>query len=324
VSISIKEKIFKISNAAEFNNCALEVYHHQFQHVPVYREFVKALHKDNIHDAAAIPFMPVSFFKKHTIIESEKQPALIFESSGTTGQITSKHYIADATLYEKSLVNCFRLFFGDPSQYRFLALLPSYLERKNSSLIYMVSKLISESGSNDSGFFLGDFDMLSDKLKTKESGRTNFLIGVSYALLDLGEKYPMELQDTIIMETGGMKGTRKEMIREELHQVLMRSFSGSAICSEYGMTELLSQAYSKGKGIFHTPPWMKVETREISDPLTRCEHGSTGRIVIADLANYHSCSFICTDDIGRTYPDGSFEMLGRMDESEMRGCNLMI
>jgi phenylacetate-coenzyme A ligase PaaK-like adenylate-forming protein len=250
---------------------------------------------------------------------------MIFESSGTTGEDTSKHYVCDLELYRRSLTAAFRLFNGDSGKYCILALLPSYLERKHSSLVYMARELIRLSGHTGSGFYLDDLKALVRQLKTLENEQQpTLLLGVSFALLDLAENFPLEFKNTIVMETGGMKGRREELTRQELHERLCLGFKVGAIHSEYGMTELLSQAYSKKDGVFHTPPWMKVVIRDPYDPLNMMPPDRSGGINIIDLANLHSCSFIATQDIGKLIPEGGFEVLGRFDNSDIRGCNLML
>lgn len=247
-----------------------------------------------------------------------------FASSGTTGQISSVHHVSDLRMYRKSFINGFKRFFGPIEDYTILALLPSYLERENSSLVYMVNQMIELSCFSESGFFLDNLEELSGLLEDLDKeGRNVLLIGVSFALLDLIEKHKFKLKNTLVMETGGMKGMRKELVREELHQLLRAGFGVEHIQSEYGMTELLSQAYSKGQGLFRTPPWMKILVRDTEDPLSLIQNDSTGGVNVIDLANIHSCSFIATQDLGKTYDDGSFEILGRFDHSDIRGCNLL-
>ena len=271
-----------------------------------------------------IPFLPIKFFKSHQVITGDNSPEIVFNSSGTTGQLTSKHYVANTSVYKTSFLKTFEQFYGSPEDYCILALLPSYLEREGSSLVYMVHDLIVKSGHPDSGFYLHEHGKLAQKLKELDSkGVKILLIGVSFALLDLVSNYSFSLKNTIIMETGGMKGRKKEMIREELHGILKAGFGVGEIHSEYGMTELLSQAYSLGKGSFECPPWMRVLIRDPEDPLTLLPDGKSGGVNIIDLANLHSCSFIATQDLGKLYPDGSFEILGRFDHSDLRGCNLM-
>jgi phenylacetate-coenzyme A ligase PaaK-like adenylate-forming protein len=324
----LKQSVFRIKNEKEFNEACLAVFRHQFEKTSVYGEFVRLLKVDpgKIRHYKEIPFLPVSFFRDHIILDGEKDHSeKIFSSSGTTGSIPSQHYVRDLKLYEESFIRSFRLFYGDPGSYLFLALLPGYLERQGSSLVYMMDFLVRESKQNGSGFYLHDLKALKEKLKANSSAFDRIILfGASYALLDFAEQFPMDLSGVTIMETGGMKGRRKEMIREELHEVLCRSFNTNKIHSEYGMTELLSQAYSKGDGIFRTPPWMKVLVRDTNDPFDYLPQGRTGGVNIIDLANIHSCSFISTQDLGKVYVDGSFEILGRFDESDVRGCNLLV
>jgi hypothetical protein len=321
------EKIFKISSAEEFNGLALQLFHHQFSHNKVYNDFVSHLRRgiSDIDSFDRIPFLPIAFFKSHKVICQNFDEETIFMSSGTGGE-RSRHYIRSLELYRRSFMTAFNHYFGHPSDYRFLGLLPSYLEKQDSSLIYMVDALMQAGQFPESGFYLDEFDQLASRLKQLSACHyPTVLIGVSFALLDFAEKYPLSLgEEIIIMETGGMKGRREEITREELHSKLCQAFDKKVIYSEYGMTELLSQAYSKGDGRFSTPPWMKVMIRDIQDPLSLLSHGQTGAINIIDLANIHSCAFIETQDIGRTYPDGTFEVLGRTDVSDIRGCNLLL
>ncbi|PRX56530.1 acyl transferase [Flagellimonas meridianipacifica] len=320
------QSIFSISNSDEFETQCLRIFDFQFSQNPVYKSYCELLGKNpkNISDSSEIPFLPIEFFKSKEIVSFTKPVEVIFESSGTTGSTTSKHFIPDLNIYRESFTKAFTLFLGAPEKYCILALLPSYLERKGSSLVFMVDDLIHQSQHPDSGFYLYDVQQLHQKLiELEEKATKTLLIGVSFALLDLAEQYPMNLKHTKIMETGGMKGRRKEMIREELHYHLKKAFGTDAVYSEYGMTELLSQAYSLGKGTFDCPPWMKVLTRDTEDPLSPQDYGKTGGINIIDLANVYSCSFIATQDLGKVYPDGSFEVLGRFDHSDVRGCNLM-
>ena len=269
--------------------------------------------------------MPIGFFKSQQIVSSAGPVQVAFTSSGTTGITTSRHLVTDVGWYEASFRKGFELFYGDISQYTILALLPNYLERDGSSLIYMVEDLIKQSHNPDSGFFLYNHDELHHQLKKQQqNNKPTVLIGVTYALLDFIENYQVDFPGLIIMETGGMKGRRKEMIREELHAQLCSGFGVKAIHSEYGMTELLSQAYSKGNGIFNCPPWMRILSRDTNDPLTILNDGKAGGINVVDLANINSCSFISTQDMGKLYPDGSFEVLGRFDDADIRGCNLLI
>ena len=322
----LQEKIFNISTQEEFNNLALKIFNFQFKNNKVYRSFCDLLyvHPGDVTTVEAIPYLPIEFFKIRTILSSSDTPLISFTSSGTTGSVTSKHQVTDLSIYEKSYLNAFHQFYGAIEDYVVLALLPSYLEREGSSLIYMVDDLIKKSKHPESGFYLNDLKSLKQKLIALDNiGQKVLLIGVSFALLDLIEEYKFNLSNTIVMETGGMKGRRKEIIRPELHELLKEGFGVSQIHSEYGMTELLSQAYSTGNGIFKCPSWMKVLTRELEDPLSIQSGNKTGGINVIDLANLNSCSFIATQDLGRKHLDGSFEILGRFDHSDIRGCNLM-
>jgi len=320
-------KIFKINSQREFDVQALNVFKHQYHNNPTYHQFCSYLKKsdENVTQVSEIPFLPISFFKSKDIISGEKKPEAIFTSSGTTGSETSKHFVNRISLYEQSFRKAFEIFYGKVQDYCVLALLPSYLEREGSSLIYMVDDMIKESKHEDSGFYLNNIESLHQKLlELDASGQKILLIGVSFALLDMVENHPIQLKNTIIMETGGMKGRRKELIREELHDILKTGFGVPVIHSEYGMTELLSQGYSKGNGIFETPPWMKILIRDTEDPLTYQDHKKTGGINVIDLANIDSCAFIATQDLGKTYDNSTFEVLGRFDNSDVRGCNLMV
>lgn len=323
---SFTQQIFSISNTAQFEALALKAFGFQFENNEVYRTYCLHLGKspDNVAQSTAIPFLPIEFFKSHKVVASSQLPEAIFESSGTTGSTNSKHFVTDLEVYRQSFLRGFTTFYGDVENLCILALLPSYLEREGSSLVYMVDDLVSKSKHPDSGFYLYDLGVLQQKLRKLEASQTKtLLIGVSFALLDLAEQFPIPLKHTTIMETGGMKGRRKELIREELHTLLKSAFQVSEIHSEYGMTELLSQAYSLGHGIFKTPPWMKIVTRDTEDPLSPLSHGKTGGINVVDLANINSCCFIATQDLGKTHADGTFEILGRFDHSDVRGCNLM-
>ncbi len=330
-----KIKIF--SEPFNFEEAALELFRFQAEHVPVYRQYVSLLNVNpsEVKSIKEIPFLPVSFFKTHDVLcaHNVTRPsslATVFTSSGTTGMITSKHYVADVSWYEASFNNGFEHFYGNIEEYCILALLPSYLERGGSSLVYMADDLIKSSQHPDSGFYLNEYDVLIEKLKLlQQQNQKTILLGVTYALLDLSEKFILPpwgqggFANLIIMETGGMKGKRKEMVREELHQQLTKSIGVKQIHSEYGMTELLSQAYSKGNGIFETPPWMRILIRDINDPKNILSASKTGGINIIDLANVYSCAFIATQDLGKITYD-TFEVLGRFDESDLRGCNLMV
>lgn len=319
--------IFSIHSDNAFEAIALETFYFQAENNLVYKEYLHHLKVDpaTVTDISNIPFLPIQFFKSHKIICGNDVVEQTFLSSGTTGMTQSKHLVSDLSLYEESYLNGFAHFYGDISELVILALLPSYLEREGSSLVYMVEDLIKKSGHVESGFYLDNLDELSEVLlKLECEGKKVLLIGVSFALLDLIEKYQFSLKHTIVMETGGMKGKRKEMIREELHAVLKEGFGVHAIHSEYGMTELLSQGYSNGHGVFKCPPWMKILIRDTEDPLSLLENGKAGGINVIDLANRNSCSFVATQDLGKVYADGSFEILGRFDNSDIRGCNLMI
>ena len=322
-----KPDIFTISNQKQFEKAALKVFRFQYENNLVYREFCDFLKTDvqRVKSLEQIPFLPIQFFKSHKVVSNENPVQETFTSSGTTGMATSKHLVTDVSLYEESYRNGFSQFYGNIEDYVVLALLPSYLEREGSSLIYMVEDLIQMTNNPESGFYLHNHEELIEKLtRLDNSGQNVILIGVTYALLDLIEKHPFQLQNTIIMETGGMKGRRKEMIREELHEQLCQGFGVSAIHSEYGMTELLSQAYSLGNGVFECPSWMQILVRDTEDALTYVAYGKTGGINVIDLANINSCSFIATQDLGKKNPNNSFEVLGRFDNSDIRGCNLMV
>jgi phenylacetate-coenzyme A ligase PaaK-like adenylate-forming protein len=321
------QDIFTISSAKQFEKIALKVFRYQHENNAIYREFCDLLKTDKgaVKSLEQIPFLPIQFFKSHEVLSSSEPVQKTFTSSGTTGIITSKHLITDVTLYEQSYRNAFSEFYGNIQDYAVLALLPSYLERSGSSLIYMVQDLIELSTNENSGFYLHNYDELISKLlELDATGQNVILIGVTYALLDLIEERKFQLKNTIIMETGGMKGKRKEIIREELHTILCEGFGVSSIHSEYGMTELLSQAYSLGNGIFECPSWMNILIRDPEDALTYVSNGKTGGINVIDLANINSCSFIATQDLGKKYPNNSFEVLGRFDNSDIRGCNLMV
>ena len=321
------DDIFSISNQKQFEKIALKVFRFQYEHNLVYNEFCNLMNVNvqKIKSVQQIPFLPIQFFKSHAVVSNSNPIQETFISSGSTGVITSKHLVTDVSLYEQSYRKGFSQFYGNIEDYVVLALLPSYLEREGSSLIYMVKDLILQSNNSESGFYLHNHDVLIEKLKALDSsGKNVILIGVTYALLDLIEKQNFQLKNTIIMETGGMKGKRKEMIREELHQQLCTGFGVSAIHSEYGMTELLSQAYSLGEGVFECPSWMQILIRDTEDALTYLENGKSGGINVIDLANFNSCSFIATQDLGRKKSNTSFEVLGRFDNSDIRGCNLMV
>ena len=310
-------------NKISFEKRALRLFKEQSQKCLPYNQYLKLLKTDveSISSLAEIPFLPIQFFKTHSIIAKGKKPAIRFSSSGTTGMERSQHLVADLSLYEYSFRTAFELFYGDIEKYRFIALLPSYLEREGSSLIYMCEDLIKRSKHPQSGFYLNNLDELSEIIK---EDKPTILLGVTYALLDLAELGPFQLNNTIIMETGGMKGKRKEMLKDELHQTLSNAYGVDLIHSEYGMTELLSQAYSKGNGRFSTSHWMRVFSRDIEDPFSLSRSEKTGGLNIIDLANIHSCAFIATQDLGRVYSDQTFEVLGRFEQSDIRGCNLLV
>ena len=323
----MQNRIFNIQNKYEFTEVALIVFKYQFKNNKVYRSFCDLLyiHPSNITTIEEIPFLPVQFFKNRKVISSLDEVQEIFTSSGTTGSATSKHLVTDINFYRESYLKGFAHFYGNIEEYAVLALLPNYLEREGSSLVFMVDDLIRKSKNLESGFYLDNIQELAKKLiELDKTGQKILLIGVSFALLDLIEMQQFNLKNTIIMETGGMKGRRKELIREELHTILQNGFGVTEIHSEYGMTELLSQGYSRGNGIFETPPWMKILTRDTEDALSINASGKNGGVNVIDLANYNSCSFIATQDLGKVYENETFEVLGRFDNSDIRGCNLMV
>jgi len=323
------EPKLNITNIAgsDFNDAALEVFRYQAVHNAVYSEFLSLLGIKglSVRSVADIPFLPVSLFRNHRIVTGDWVPEAVFTSSGTTGDQTASHFVKSLKLYEESFLSGFSHFYGDISEYVILALLPSYLEREGSSLVYMADRLIKGSGSELSGFYLHNYgELVSILPAARASGRKVMIIGVTYALLNLAEQFAPALSDIIVVETGGMKGMRHEMIREELHKTLNDAFGTIAIHSEYGMTELLSQAWSQGRGLFQCPPWMRVVLGDVNDPLSVTEApGSSGTINIIDLANIWSCSFLATSDLGRLHENGSFEVTGRYDNSDIRGCNLL-
>lgn len=321
------QDIFSIKNNKEFIKTALKVFRFQYENNLVYRRFCDFMNTNvtEVKTLEQIPFLPIQFFKSEKVLSNKNPIEITFTSSGTTGNQTSSHFVTDVSMYEQSYLQGFSQFYGNIENYVVLALLPSYLEREGSSLIYMAEDLIRKSNNPNSGFYLHNYNDLIEKLiQLDDSGQNVILIGVTYALLDLVERQSFNLKNTIIMETGGMKGRRKEMIREELHSVLQKGFGVDAIHSEYGMTELLSQAYSLGNGIFDCPSFMKILIRDTEDALTFVGNGKTGGINVIDLANINSCSFIATQDLGKKYDNGSFEVLGRFDNSDVRGCNLMV
>lgn len=321
---SLFNSIFHIKNTAEFEEKALAIFQHQLEHNDIYGTYCRLLGSTNPKSVSEIPFLPISFFKSHKVLSSNNPPEVTFTSSGTTGMTTSKHHVTDRSVYDLSLDHSFKETYGNHEDYVILALLPHYLERSGSSLVYMVQRWIEKSNYTASGFYLHDLEKLASILKDlKQQNQKVILIGVTFALLQLAEKFPQELSQTIIIETGGMKGMRKEMIKEELHGILNNAFAKASIQSEYGMTELLSQAYASDGIHFNTPKWMKVLTRDTNDPLSLLDSSKTGGLNIIDLANYNSCSFIATQDLGKVLPDGTFQVLGRFDQSDIRGCNLM-
>lgn len=329
---SLSSRMFSIRGNEQFNQHALELFRIHFYQNPVYGQFVRQLHPGlqpgQLTDYRQIPCLPIELFKSRKVLLDGIEAEDFFTSSGTRSQgaVQSRHYIASLELYRQCFTQAFSLFWGDPRQYVFLALLPNYLEQKHSSLVCMMQELIRLSRQPESGFYLHDLEKLADRLRDLEkNGRKTILFGVSYALLDLAEAYPMKLENTLVFETGGMKGRRREMVKEELHAVLGKAFGIPVVYSEYGMCELLSQAYSTGDGFrFRCPPWMKVLIRQTSNPLQREADGRSGGIDVLDLGNIFSCPFIATQDLGKRYPDESFEMLGRFDNSDVRGCNLMV
>jgi hypothetical protein len=325
---SLPRDIFTIGDSDTFRELALKVFHFQAGQNETYGSFLRAFGVDHttIREVEMIPFLPVEFFKTHRVICRGREPEEVFESSGTSRMTPAKHFVADLALYRESFTRGFSYFYGDPGNYCILALLPSYLERHGSSLIYMMDQLIRLSRHQDSGFYLHNLADLAEVLrKRSQDGHPTLLMGVSFALLDLAEQFPMELgKQVTVMETGGMKGRRKELIRAELHGILCEAFGLGSVHSEYGMTELLSQGYSRGEGLFRAPPWMRVLVRDPNDPLTLTGPDQGGGLNIIDLANLFSCSFIATGDLGKVYSDGSFEVLGRFDQADIRGCNLLV
>jgi len=319
-------EIFTIDNQGQFEEICMRVFRHQVSNNKVYQEFFKLLGRrpDQISKVEQIPFLPIEFFKSRDIRSSSQQAEAVFTSSGTTGSVPSRHLVTDLSVYRRSFTLGFEHFYGPPDDYIILALLPSYLERGGSSLVYMANELIRLSGSDSSGFYLNNIEELASKLdKLDGTGQKVLLLGVSYALLDLIALKQFSLKNTVVMETGGMKGRRREMVREELHAELKAGFGVDKIHSEYGMTELLSQAYSGGNGIFKCPPWMQILIRDPEDPFHLLDQKRTGGVNVIDLANFNSCSFIATQDLGRAHEGSSFEIVGRFDHSDIRGCNLM-
>jgi phenylacetate-coenzyme A ligase PaaK-like adenylate-forming protein len=323
----LRKAIFQIESESDFKQTALDVFYFQYQQIPIYRQWVDYLHIDpkQVKELHQIPFLPIRFFKEHRVLRTNVEPTITFSSSGTTGMQRSQHLVSDLSVYEESYRKSFEYFYGPIAEYVVLALLPSYMEREGSSLIYMAEDFIKISNHSESGFYLNEQKELIEMLnRLKEEGKKVLLLGVSFALLDLAENFKIDFPELIIMETGGMKGRRKELVREELHQIYRNGFGVKNIHSEYGMTELLSQAYSKGDGIFNTPPWMKILIRDTNDPLTLLDKNRSGGVNVIDLANINSCAFIATQDVGKSFDNNSFEILGRFDHSDVRGCNLLV
>ncbi len=317
----------EIASTADFDREVVATFQHQYNNNMVYRSYCDLINiaPNDVQRAQDVPYLPTRFFKSHTIQSFEGKPVKTFTSSGTTTSINAQHHLADLSNYRASFQACFEQFYGKPKDWAILALLPSYLEREGSSLIYMMDSLIAQSKNEHSGFYLDDLAKLNAiLLELEQQKQPTLLLGVSFALLDFTEQYSLNLSSTTVMDTGGIKGRRKELTREELHKTLQKGFGVSAIHSEYGMTELLSQAYAKGDGRFHCPNWMRVTPFEINDPFAPTEEGKIGRLNIIDLANQESCAFIATDDLGRSFPDGTFEVMGRLDASDIRGCNLLV
>ena len=323
---NFETKLYTV-NESSFENIALELFHFQAVHNPVYREFLLNLSVDinDVRQLKQIPFLPIRFFKSHDVKTGEWAANVTFKSSGTTSSTYSRHHIQNLNFYLNHSRRCFEFFFGAVTDFHILALLPSYLERRDSSLVTMVDHFIRESGSKNSAFYLNDIEGLINQLNTLRGDKKRTLLwGVTFALLDLAMQQRMDLGNCLLIETGGMKGRRKEIIRDELHKVLCESFHLRSAYSEYGMTEILSQAYTKGASRFFCPPWMRVLVRELTDPLETGLLSETGGINVIDLANWHSVAFIETEDLGRAFADGTFEVLGRADNSDVRGCNLLV
>ncbi|MBN1251108.1 MAG: acyltransferase [Bacteroidales bacterium] len=321
------KNIFNLLSESEFGDIAIDIFKYQYKNNIVYKQFVDYLNVDykKINTVEQIPFLPIEFFKTHKVISGSNNAKITFLSSGTTNLNRSKHHITDLEIYRNSFTKGFEFFYGNISDYCILGLLPNYLENKSSSLIYMMEDLIKLSNCNKSGFYLNNYEELYNTiLDLKKLNKKYILIGVSYALIDFANLFKIDLSDGILMETGGMKGKRKELTKSELHSFFKESFNVSNVHSEYGMTELLSQSYSKGEGIFECPPWMKILIRDTYDPLSDIGTGRTGGINVIDFANFNSCSFIATKDLGKLHENGRFEVLGRFDDSDIRGCNLLV
>lgn len=318
---------FEIATEDEFRSQALLTFRYQYEHNAVYREYVDLckIKPESVDSVYTIPFLPIGLFKTHTVLCGDRPPQRRFLSSGTTGMDRSTHHVADLNIYRQSLQHCFEWFYGSPDDYQFLALTPTPEQSPDSSLVFMVQRLMDLSQSAESGYFLNSFTGLKARLvQARSTGRKVFMIGLTYALLDFAEQHPGAYGPLVVMETGGMKGRRREIMREELHEILGPAFGIDKVHSEYGMTELLSQAYSAGDGLFTSPPWMRVMIRDTNDPLAYVGAGRTGGINVVDLSNIHSCSFIATQDLGRLHADGRFEVLGRFEASDARGCSLLM
>ena len=315
-------RIFQLQEGGEFEALALSVFRRQAEQCAPYREYIERMGIDPhaVQRIEQIPFLPIRLFKTHEVYCGEEAPEVVFTSSATTGMTPSRHPMASLALYERAFTEAFRRFYGEPSGWSLYGLLPNYLQRKGSSLVYMADRLIQACGSG--GFYLDEYERLIADLESDP--KPKILLGVSYALWDLAERYAPKLQNTIVMETGGMKGHREELPKEAFHKILCEAFGVEQIHSEYGMAELTSQAYSKGENRFYCPAWMRVAVRDVNDPLDVRFEAGRGGLNIIDLANYHSCSFLQTEDVARCYADGSFEVEGRIDHSEIRGCNLLV
>lgn len=320
--MKIADRIFSITTVEQFEALALEVFRFQAESCAVYSEYLRLIGVEpgSVEHIEQIPMLPIELFKSHNVYAATTEPQIVFTSSATTGMTPSRHPVADVAIYERDFTEGFRLFYGEPEDWSIYGLLPSYLQRKGSSLVYMVDRLIERCGSG--GFYLDNYEQLLADMAA--DSKPKILLGVTYALLDLAEQYAPRLENTVVMETGGMKGHRKEMPKEELHRVLCSAFGVDRIHSEYGMAELLSQGYSVGEGLFATPPWMRVLVRDINDPFRRLDTGRRGAIDIVDLGNLYSCSFIATQDVGVVYADGTFRIEGRVTDADIRGCNLLV
>jgi hypothetical protein len=320
-----KDKVFHLSEK-DMEAAALTLFLWQAQNNPIFARWLNLLRlaPTAISKLEAIPFMPVGFFKTHQVVSGGKAPEFSFETSGSTGSLPGYHHVVDLNLYRQSAINGFEQVWGPLSEWCFLALLPGYIERPNASLVYMIQTFMEQSGHPDNGYFLHDFERLSTTIQRLQRQKAKvMLLGVTFALLDFSELHPADFSGITLIETGGMKGKRQELVREEVHQKLQKAFNLSKVGSEYGMTELLSQAWSLGGGLFRCPPWMRVFVADPNDPLAPVKRTGKGAICVLDLCNIYSCAFLATQDVGEVFPDGSFEILGRFDHAELRGCNLM-